>query len=376
MAYVLRGRQQYSGTVSSTKTPPEPTYSLDGIEVVELAELDLDFVEEAFRDGTARTLDATNIEPAKSDDLAKLELFRGLSAEELAALAPRCQSINAVAGYVLLAPGRINNKLFIVIEGQLRLYAPTNDKRPIAVADVGQSTGLRSALAMQPANHAVIATEVSHILAVEIPTLDECAKRSHAFAQNYASLLASYLRGDNCLHTGTQAPGASARQGYIDELTLLHNEHWLNTMYPRLIARYTLGDKPLAVAAFAIDNLDQVIKDHGIGAGLRVLQTIGHWVIEQTRPTDILAINRQRHIFAFLPDCNLDAARQLASRLKELVTKVSVAITNVAKPITVTLSFGIVELPRGMNDKDFLVKAEALIQKSSKLGGNWLSESL
>ena len=270
--------------------PPAPmpdtldyALSADGIEVVELAELDLDFVEDAFREGAAQTLEATKTEPANPDDLAKLALFQGLAAEELKTLATLCQSIHAVPGYVLVANGRLNAKLFIVLEGQLRLYAPTNDKRPLGIADVGQSTGLRSALAMQPTNHSVITTEVSHILAVDIPALDECAKRSHAFARNYAALLASYIRGDNCLHMGASATGASARPGYIDELTMLHNEHWMNTKYPRLVQRFVLGDKPLALAAFAIDKLDVIIKELGIGAGLRVVQAVGHWAIEQTR---------------------------------------------------------------------------------------------
>jgi two-component system cell cycle response regulator len=364
--------------VTNSAPPPTGIYSLDGIEVVELAELDLDFVEEAFREGVPRTLETTSTEPAKPAELSKLELFRGLEGQELEAMAARCQSIYAVPGYVLVAPGRLNAKVFIVIEGQLRLYAPTNDKRPIGVADVGHSTGLRSALIMQSPNHAVIATEVSHILAVELPALDECAKRSHAFARNYAALLASYLRGDNCLHVGAHSTGASTRQGYIDELTLLHNEHWMSTMFPRLIARYLLGDKPLTVTAFAIDNLEQIIKERGISAGLRVLETIGRWVLEQTRPTDILAINKNRHIFAFLPDCDLTAARQLATRLKDAIQTVpiSLAAGEAAASIKITLSLGIAELPRGMKENEFLSTTEALIQKSMKLGGNWLSETL
>ena len=90
--------------------PPAPmpdtldyALSADGIEVVELAELDLDFVEDAFREGAAQTLEATKTEPANPDDVAKLALFQGLAAEELKTLATLCQSIHAVPGYVLMA---------------------------------------------------------------------------------------------------------------------------------------------------------------------------------------------------------------------------------------------------------------------------------
>jgi diguanylate cyclase (GGDEF)-like protein len=352
---------------------------LDGIEVVELSEVDLDFaLEEMFGQGAIRPLETTSTELAAPDELAALDLFRGLSMDELTALAASCQSIQAVPGYVVLAPGRLNTKVYFVVEGQLRLYAQTGDKRPMALVDVGHSTGLRSALAMQPAEHAVIATEISNIIVVDVTTLDALSKRLHVFALNYMALQASYVRGDNCLFVGARSSASAARQGYIDELTLLHNQHWLTTMLPRLVARFRLVDKPLAVVAFAVDKLDQIVKEHGIGAGLRVLEAVGHWTLDQTRPIDILAVDKSRCVFAFLPDCDLEAARQLAGRLKTQIqtVKVSLASAKAPDPITLTLSLGIAVLEKGMKENELLGKTEALIQKSIKLGGNWLSDAL
>lgn len=360
------------------QTPGE-AYSLDGIEVVELWEVDLDFaVEEAFREGASQDLETTRTEPATPDELKAVELFQVLDGPDIASIAGQCQSIHAVPGYVLLAPGRLNTKTFFVVEGQLRLYARTGDKRPMSVADVGHSTGLRSALAGQPANHAVIATEVSHILAIDLSTLDELAKRSHTFARNYAALLASYLRGDNCLNVGTRGRGATARPGYIDELTLLHNQHWLDTVFPRLIGRYRMGDKKFAVVAFAVDKLEEITKQHGVGAGMRVLETIGPWLLDQTRPTDILAIDKNRHFLAFLPDCDLNAARQLAGRLKTAIKNVAITLSSGTTPAAtnVTFAIGIAELDVGTNEHGLLSRVDALIEKSLKLGGDWLSDSL
>lgn len=363
--------------MTNTTPPPGPDYDKDGIEVVELSDVDLDFiVEDAFRAGAPRPVQTTRTEPAKPEELAALEIFHGLGEQDLTALAAQCQSIHSVPGHVVVAPGRLNTKVFFVLEGQLRLYPHTADKRPIAITDIGQSTGLRSALVMQPANHSVIATEVSHIIAIDLAALDDLTKRSHAFACNYAALLASYLRGDNCVHVGARSQSGAARQGYIDELTLLHNQHWLDTVYPRLIARCRLGDAPLAVTAFAIDKLDEIIKAHGTDAGLRVLQAVSHWMLDQTRPTDILAINKNRYIFAFLPDCTLDAARQLADRVKTQIPTVPIPLAGGKDPITVTFAIGIAELEKGMKDSELMANTEALIQKSIKLGGNWLSEAL
>ena len=186
------------------------------------------------------------------------------------------------------------------------------------------------------------------------------------------------MRGDNCLYVGARSPGSATRQGYIDELTLLHNQHWLNTMLPRLVGRFRFANKPLAVVAFAIDELDRFVKEHGVRPGLHMLQAVGHWVLDQTRPTDILATNKNRHVLAFLPDCDLDAARQLAGRLKTAIQAVSISLASekARAPIKVTLSFGIAALEKGMQETELVNQAEALVQKSIKLGGNCLSETL
>lgn len=357
--------------------PAEP-YSLDGIEVVELWEVDLDFaVEEAFRQGTPQVPETTRVEPATPKELRALDLFQGLDGQDIAKLAAQCRTIHAVPGYVLLAPGRLNTKLYVVVEGQLRLYARTGDKRPIAVVDIGQSTGLRSALTGRPVDHSLIATEVSQLLAIDLAVLDELAKRSHTFARKYAELLATYVRGDNCLNVGARTR-AGEREGHIDALTLLHNQHWLDTVFPRLVGRYRMGDKKLAVAAFAIDKLEHVVKQKGVGAGMRVLEGIGPRLLDQTRPTDIVAINRNRHFFVFLPNCDLDAARQLATRLKAVIPRISLLIgsDSASETISVTLSLGIATLESGMNEVEFLNKTEALIRKSVELGGDALSETL
>jgi diguanylate cyclase (GGDEF)-like protein len=365
--------------MTDSSTPTDGSYTLDGIEVVELSEIDLDFtVEEAFRDGAPRITDSNRTEPAKPEELAKLELLQGIGGQELAALAGHCESIHTVPGYVLLAPGRLNTKIFFVVDGQLRLYGQTGDKRPVSVADIGHSTGLRSALAMQPAEHAVIATEQSHVLVMDVKALEDFAKRSHKLARNYMALLASYVRDDHCLHVGKPLPAGAQRPGYIDELTLLHNQQWLDTVFPRVVARCRMGGRSLSVTAFAIDQLEQSVKEHGIGAGLRVLEAVGHWTLDQTRPTDVLAVNKNRHIFVFLPDCDLDAARQLGGRLKSLIQSapVSLALDKKPTPIPITLSLGIASLEKGMKENEFLDHVEALIGKSIKLGGNWLSDKL
>ena len=348
----------------------------DGIEVVELSDVDLEF-EAVFGPQAAPpapvTIETTQTKAATVDELRALEIFRDLDGKELDALAARCQSIHAVPGYVLLAPGRINGTVYFVLDGQLRIYTRIGDKRPIAIVEAGHSTGLRSALDMQPVDHAAIATEVSHILAFDLSAIDEHLQRSHAFARNYAALLASYVRGDHCLTIG-RTRGATARQSYVDERTLLHNQHWLDSVYPRLVTRCRLSNKRLAAVGFAIDKLDVLIKALGIDAGLRLIETVGHWVLDQTRPTDLLALNQSRYFYVFAPDGDLDTARQLAERLKAEVAALAFAPIAGKPPVKVTLSLGVAALGKSTREREFLTQIDALIRQSLNQGGDCVSQ--
>src|SRR3989344_4909168 len=128
-------------------------------EVVDLSEIDLDFaVEEAFRQDALEAPKVINpivSVPAEPGDLGGLELFKGLSDEELTELAPLCQSTRVIPGYVLYPTGRFNTKLYFVLEGQMRLYKAGGEKRPCGIVDIGQSCGLSSALTMQAAEHSL-----------------------------------------------------------------------------------------------------------------------------------------------------------------------------------------------------------------------------
>ncbi len=344
----------------------------DNPEVVDLSEIDLDFaVEEAFRQEAPKVIRPIVSVPAEPGNLAGLELFRGLSDEELAALAPQCQSARVVPGYVLYPTGRFNTRLYIVIEGQMRLYKAGGEKRPCGVVDIGQSCGLSSALTMQPAEHSLIATEETHLLVIELAAINKFTAHSHVFAQNYAALMASYAKGDHCLQLGGRAPAPARSDGYVDQTTLLHNQHWLDTMFPRIVDRCRMAGHPVSLVAMRVDGLDAIDKEAGVVLSPYLLEAVGQIMVENSRPTDLHVIDRDRRLFVVLPDSDLDAARILANRLRERVK----TLTAEDLPIPpITLSIGIVTLAEEESGNGLLARADTLIQKSVNAGGNWLNE--
>jgi diguanylate cyclase (GGDEF)-like protein len=355
---------------SKSHSAPEPTPSDD--EVVDLSEIDLDFaVEEAFRKGTPKVVRPIVTVPAEPDDLRAVELFRELGDAELADFAPLCQSSRVVPGYVLYPAGRINTRVHFVIEGQLRLYRNDGGKRPCGIVDIGQSDGLSSAMSMQPTDHSLIATESSHLLVIDAPAIEKMTRRSHAFARNYAAHVAGYTRGENCLQLGGPQPAGLRRDGYIDPITLLHNQRWLDTMFPRIVERSRLSGEPLSLVAFKVDRLDEIDREAGVKLSRYILEAVGQLMVEHSRPTDLHVFDRQRRLLVVLPESDLDAARVLATRLREHVK--TLAVDDLPIP-SVTLSIGIVTLAESESGEGLLGRADTLIQKSINAGGNWLNE--
>ncbi|OGI37466.1 MAG: hypothetical protein A2140_05035 [Candidatus Muproteobacteria bacterium RBG_16_62_13] len=355
-----------------SQSPQPAAAPLDENEVVDLADIDLDFaVEDAFRQEAPKVIRPMVSVPAEPGDLAGLDLFRELSNEELAEFAPQCLSVRVVPGYVLYPVGRINTRLYFVIEGQVRMYRNDGGKRPCGIVDFGQSCGLTSALSMQPTEHSLIATESTHLLVIEAPAIEKFTRRSHAFAQNYTALMASYAKGDHCLQLGGRGPAPVRRDGYIDPTTLLHNQNWLDTMFPRIVERSRMSGEPLSLVAFKVDRLDEIDRVAGVVLSRYILEALGQLMVENSRPTDLHVFDRDRRLVVVLPDSNLDGARILANRLRERVK--TLTVDDLPIP-TVTLSMGIVTLTDAESGDSLLGRADTLIQKGINAGGDWLNE--
>jgi len=347
-------------------------------EVVDLADIDLDFaVEEAFRQPppeapkTPKIIRSIVTVPAEPANLSALELFQGIDEQELAELVPHCQISRVVPGYVLYPVGRFNTRLYVVIEGQMRLYKADGAKRPCGIVDIGQSCGLTSALNMQPVDHSLIATEDTQLLVIEAPTIEKLNARSHRFAQNYAALLTRYTKGDHCLLINSQGSVPAKRDGYIDPNTLLHNQRWLDMMFPRIVERSYQSGKPLSLVFFKVDRMLEIDREAGVVISRYILEALGQLMMEFSRPTDLHAINRHDRLVVVLPESGLDAARTLGNRLREQTKSLKTEDLDLPP---VTLSMAIVSLEAGESSQALLERADALIMKSSKAGGNWMFE--
>lgn len=346
-------------------------------DVVDLAEIDLDFAGDEARHTDARSVGAAGgvvTASASVADLARVDLFRGASDTDLAEFAWQARVITAAPGSVLQPAGRRSDRIFFVMTGELRMYGDFHEKRPRGIVDAGQSVGLSWALTCQPMDIAIVATEVSRVLEVRLPQLDTFSRRSHAVACNVNALYAAYLRGDNCLNVGARALAAlHHRQGYTDELTQLHNEHWLKTMLPRLLGRKKFERTPLTVAMLSIDRFDDINHEFGTIAGEQILAAVAQLLLDLARTTDLLACDNNRRFVAILPNTTLDGARTFCQRALDRARSLRVGAAEDQPLPALTLSCGVVQFSGDLGAVELTTRLNALVRRSIQNGGDRLS---
>ena len=359
--------------VSSTDELPPIDAAMLAPETVDLAEIDLDFAGDESRHTDAATVRAAGgivVTAASALDLARVDLFRGVNGADLALFAGQTCVIEAAPGSVLQPAGQASDRIFFVISGELRMYADFREKHPRGIVDAGQSVGLSWAALRQPPEITLVATEAARVLELRLPQLGEFAGRSHALACNVNALYAAYLRGDNCLNTGARALAAlHQRRGYTDELTQLHNERWLTTMLPRLLARTKFDHAPLTLAMLTVNRLDAINHEFGSIAGEQILAAIGQLLLDRARTTDLLVCDDSHRFLAILPNTSLDGGKIFCERVLDEARALRIGAPDDQPLPALTLSCGMVQHGDDLPAPELLARLGALVRRSAENGG-------
>ena len=363
-----------NATETDELPPIETTATL---EFVDLAAIDLDFAGDEHRHTDAASVRAAGgvvTAKASATDLARVDLFRGVAEADLIAFAAETQVIGAAPGSVLQAAGQLSERIFFVIDGELRMYGDVHEKRARGIVDAGQSVGLSWALLRQPTEIAIVATEPSRVLELRLAQLDDFARRSHVAACNINALYAAYLRGDNCLNVGARALAAlHHRRGYTDELTQLHNERWLTAMLPRLLGRSRFDRAPLTLTMLSVDRLDGIEHEFGTIAAEQILAAIGQLLTDVARTTDLLVCDDSRRFVVILPNTALDGGRRFCQRLCDETRALRIGTPDEQPLPTLTLSCASVQYVDDTPAAGLLAELSAQVEQSIARGGDGLT---
>jgi diguanylate cyclase (GGDEF)-like protein len=141
---------------------------------------------------------------------------------------------------------------------------------------------------------------------------------------------------------------------------------------PKLFARCRSAHKPLAVLIIDIDHLKRINDAHGHAVGNHVLKEIVNRATIALRPLDVVARMGGEEFAVVMPEKDLDAALQIAERLRGCIGDTLVEGADCTPPFTVTVSIGVSVAQPDREEEPWgaFRRADTALYKAKRAGGN------
>jgi diguanylate cyclase (GGDEF)-like protein len=157
-----------------------------------------------------------------------------------------------------------------------------------------------------------------------------------------------------------------SRLAATDELTKLFNRRSFNDNLAAAVSATRRHQYPLAMIMIDLDHFKTVNDTFGHSEGDEVLKTFADVLREMIRVEDIAARWGGEEFVVILPHTSCDAAAALAERIRVAFER-QVGST---KPITLSASFGVVQLQEEENPDDLIRRADAALYRAKDNGRN------
>ena len=314
--------------------------------------------------------------------LERNKLFRGIGLESVWHILKGCQVTILKSGATLLEVGQKNISLYLVLDGELRVYL--NGRRlPVhAVLGSGECVGELSLIDGGNSAALVIAARDTRMLVVPHELVWAMVDSSNDIARNLLAILAGRIRNDNLLQVTTSEPSLEFEvASNIDTLTGLHNRSWMNEAFYRMAQRCERSGVQLFLLVADIDRFKEFNDNHGYLAGDSVLKGVARIMAVNLRPQDLFGYLGGDMFAVLLAEKLPDGAMKMAERLREAVAApvlrfgkssapLSVGDTQTIQVEHVTVSLGVAAVQSGDTLDSVLAVAEGALQQAKTDGRN------
>lgn len=299
------------------------------------------------------------------EHLERTQLFGNVGLESVEYLFECCAQRKLERGEHLLEPGVENTHLYLILDGELRVYLSDRNLPAHAVLGPGDCAGEMSLLDGQTASALVLAARDTLVLAVPHEVLWSLVDCSHGVARNLLAIISGRMRDSNRALVAMQARSLEFEDtASVDALTGIHNRHWLLEAFPRAIERCARDAAPVCLVIADIDLFRNFNERFGYLSGDAVLRRMARRLADGLRAQDLIARYGGEEFLILLPDTALDEALPIAERLRELVAIGSGLKTGEG----VTLSCGVGQLAEDEALDALIARTEAALRRAKEKG--------
>lgn len=314
--------------------------------------------------------------------LERNKLFRDIGLESVEHLLKGCQVTALKSGATLLEVGQKNTSLYLVLDGELRVYLNGRGLPVHAVLGPGECVGELSLIDGGSSAALVMAARDTRMLVVPHELVWSMVDSSNGIARNLLAILAGRIRNDNLLQVTTPEPSLEFEvAANIDTLTGLHNKNWMNEAFSRMAQRCERSGMPLFLLAADIDHFKEFNDSHGHLAGDSVLKGVARIMAANLRPQDLLGYLGGDRFAVLLVEKSSDGAMKMAERLREAVAAPALRFGKSSAPLSagdtqtiqvehVTVSLGVSAVQPGDTLDSVLAAADGALQQAKTDGRN------
>lgn len=293
-------------------------------------------------------------------------LFQNVAAGSLQRLLTEFRAFELEAGEILLSPFNRNQHLYVLLEGELKVYLGSLDNQPVSTLHCGDCAGEISFIDNDHPSAYVAATQPSLVLRLHRASLVRLFEQSPELMQNLLELLCERVRQGNRIILDSE------QSANLDTLTGCFNRRWLEHVYERESTRCAFNGQPLCMLMLDVDHFKAYNDQHGHLAGDYALCLVAHTLRNQLRPKDCMVRYGGEEFVILLPELGIDEARSIGERLRLSLEQVPSFYSPMGILPGVTVSIGLAQLQPRDGMESLIARADAALYKAKQQGRNRL----